>query len=273
MRVAAAVGKPLLPVRHIKSTALATALCVFSSDVNADEVITVERDGYSILHMASLPEQGVAEVDRKVAQAISNVGAWISQAGDWEGLQTDVDVRVLIDPDKYTPTQIRTTIFVPENRVRQALDQGDIASADLGIVHEVTHVLAVSAYRRDRNRFYDDGLAVYLQHRFGPSSNYPTFGDDVHIALAKAVTKVGAFLALADADEVRRSKESLPRQLGYLTVGSFTQFLIETYGVSAYFRIYSGESLETVTGSTRDELERRWRDLVTSFQESSKLGA
>lgn len=241
------------------------ALCLFSARAIADQIVTAEHDGFSVVHLASLPDPAVDEVTRQVASAITRVSAWLGQSDEWHNANADASIRVLIDPDRFTPTQMKTTIFVPENRLRKALETDTLAASDLGIVHEITHVLAASAYRNERNRFYDDGLAVYLQHRLGPKSNYPTFGIDIHVALAAAVATGGDFVALADADQVRRSNESEPRRLGYLTVGSFTQYLIENYGIDAYFRIYNGASIDEVTGKTLLQLEQRWRTLIQSL--------
>jgi hypothetical protein len=233
----------------------------------ADEIVRVEHEQFTIVHMASLPDDGVEEVTRRVDLAVRRVSGWLSQAESFRSPLKVDRIRVLIDPDSYTPTQQRTTIFVPEGRVRKAHADSALMSGDFGIVHEITHVLAESAYRKDRNRFYDDGLAVYLQQKFGPLSNYPSFGPDLHVSTAALASEAGGLLPLGDCDQARRVvDDSEKRRLAYLQLGSFTQFLIENHGINAYFEIYGGAPVTSVTGHSHEELEQEWRSLINSIQ-------
>lgn len=258
---------PVVKCRNIKSTALVAALCFFASGVNADDIVRVSHDGFTVVHMSSLPDPAVELVTDQVERAIKEVSGWLAQADSWQNPMKVERIRVLIDPDSHTPTQQRTTIFVPEGRLRRAFSESALDQADLGIVHEITHVLAESAYRQDRNRFYDDGLAVYLQQKFGPRSNYPSFGPDLHVATAALAAESGALLPLNECDQARRvTDDSVKRRLAYLQLGSFTQFLIENYGVGAYFALYGGTSSETTTGHSLDDLELRWQALINSIQ-------
>ena len=228
------------------------------------EIVRVERDDFTVVHSATLPQVAVDEVSARTERAIRRVSAWLRQSESYVGSPYSRKMRVLIDPEKATPSQMRSTIFVPEGRVRAAHEAGELANGDFGIVHEVTHVLAASAYREDRNRFYDDGLAVYLQQKFGPLNNYPVRGPDIHIAVVELVASYGELLPLADADQARRESGDR-RRLGYLQLGSFTQYLVENYGVDAYMRIYNGADFQGVTGLTMEDAERRWRDLIQSL--------
>lgn len=217
--------------------------------------------------MSSLPATGVDAVVAQVDDAITRVSGWLAQAEEFQSPLKVEQIRVLIDPDKHTPTQQRMTIFVPELRVRNAVAENALASGDFGIVHEITHVLAESAYRKDRNRFYDDGLAVYLQQKFGPLVNYPSFGPDLHVSTAALAKDVGELIPLADCDQARRVNDDPDkRRLAYLQLGSFTQYLVENFDVDNYFAIYSGAPVDEVTGHSIDELERQWRSLIKLIQ-------
>lgn len=268
MKVVTAAGKHVPLTREPFALRLGLLLLAgCASSAPADEIITRQEDGFSVVHRQSLPVQGVDEVARQTSDAIQNVSAWLAQAESHVDATHSAPIRVLIDPDKHTPTQIRSTIFVPEGRVRSRLDDGTIVDGDFGIVHEITHVLARSAYREERNRFYDDGLAVYLQNRFGPPKNYPNFGQDLHVATATLAATYGGLLPLQAADQARRVTDNPDlRRLGYLQLGSFTAYLIENFGIDAYFRIYHGASLDAVTGAPRAELEQRWSVFIKSFQ-------
>ena len=250
-----------------RGTALATALCLFSLCAGADEIVRVEHEGFTVVHMSSLPAAGVDEVVAQVDDAIMQVSGWLAQAEEFQSPLKVEQIRVLIDPDKHTPTQQRTTIFVPEVRVRKAVTENALARGDFGIVHEITHVLAESAYRKDHNRFYDDGLAVYLQQKFGPLVNYPSFGPDLHVSTAALATEAGDLIALAECDQARRVTDNpVKRRLAYLQLGSFTQYVVENFGVDDYLAIYSGAPVDEVTGYSIDELERQWRSLIKSIQ-------
>lgn len=244
----------------------AIVAALFLAGASADEVVTTSFDEFSVVHKSSLPAAGVTGVADQVTDARRQVLAWLSQSSTWSGPPYDKPLRVLIDPDTHTPSQMRSTIYVPEARVLSALERGGLENADLGIVHEVTHVLAASAFRKDRDRFYDDGLAVYLQYQFGPASSYPTFGQALHLATADAAIMHGGLLPLESVDEARRATESSLRLRGYLQAGSFTQYLIENFGIDAYFRIYQGNDIDTVTGMPFSALEARWRTLIQSIE-------
>ena len=248
----------------LKGAVLVAALCFSSAQADEVEIARVEREDFTVIHAASLPQPAVDEVVGRTENAIRRVAAWLEQSASYPGSPYTGKIRVLIDPDQGTPTQMRSTIFVPDARVRAAHNAGKLDSGDFGIVHEVTHVLAASAYRKDRNRFYDDGLAVYLQQKFGPPGNYPTRGQDIHVATAEVAAAYGELIPLADADQARRESGER-RRLGYLALGSFTQFLVENYGIDAYMRAYNGADLGEVTGLTLAQLEQRWRQLIQSL--------
>lgn len=175
-------------------------------------------------------------------------------------------MRVVIDPDRFSPYQSRNEIRIPEARVLNLFNGVSDARIDLGIVHEVTHVLAASYARKNGDRFYDDGLAVYLQHRFGFAPNYPDFGLDLYAAVARSAAEYGNLVPLAEAEAVRGNREnSVGRRLAYLQEGAFTQFLIENHGLDDYIAIYQGANPKEVTGLTFAELESAWINLIRAM--------
>ncbi len=164
------------------------------------------------------------------------------------------------------PYQFRSTVRLPEERVLNILNGDTDKRTDLGVIHEITHVLAASFNRKNHDRFFDDGLAVYLQHRFGWSPNYPDFGQDLYIAVAKAAVKHGGLIPLEITEKTRgESKTQIGRKLAYLQEGAFTQFLIERYGLNAYFRIYHGTPTNDAVHKSMEELEADWTKLIRSM--------
>ena len=245
-----------------------TLMCVFAlftialtepSSANGKIV----HDDFSVEYGENVPEAAAELVADRVEAALKLVRAYLAQAPSYSGSPYDWPMKVVIDPDRFGPYQLRNEIYLPEARVLNLFNGVEDARIDLGIVHEVTHVLAASYAREDRDRFYDDGLAVYLQHRFGFTPNYPDFGQDLYVAVAKSAKVHGDLVPLAEAEAVRANrKDSVGRKLAYLQEGAFTQFLIENYGLDAYISIYHGADLKDVTGSTFAELEAAWAKMI-----------
>ncbi len=183
------------------------------------------------------------------------------------GLEYD-DMIVIDLSDRHgVPNQYANIVNVPANRL--AAEDGD-SDFGISVVHEVTHVVAVSAYREHSDRFFDDGLAVYMQWRFGTATSYPDFGRDLHRETAALAAEVGGFLPLVETEATRRTTRSGDlRRLAYLQEGSFTRFLIEgeadeRQGVEKYLRVYFGESLEAVYGRDLAALEAAWKEFLAA---------
>ncbi len=177
------------------------------------------------------------------------------------GLEYDGTILIDLSDRHSVPNQYRNVVNVPAGRLA-AEDEG--SGYGISLVHEITHVVAASAYRPDR--FYDDGLAVYLQSRFGTASSYPDFGRDLHRETADLAAEAGGFLPLAETERTRRSTDSRQlRRLAYLQEGSFTRFLIERDGVEPYLRAYRGERLAEVYGKDLAALETEWRALLADL--------
>ena len=86
---------------------------------------------------------------------------------------------------------------------------------------------------------------------------------------AAAARARGGLLALEDTESSRRNppdREAL--RLAYLQEASFTQHLIERFGLDAYLRIYYGESPDDVVGSTLVDLDGEWRAFIGALQRS-----
>jgi len=179
---------------------------------------------------------------------------------EYLGLEYDGEIMIDLSDRHWVPNQYRNVINFPAGRVQKA-EEDDYG---ISVVHEVTHVVAASAYRP--NRFYDDGLAVYLQTKFGVASSFPDFGRDLHQETVATAEKSGGFLPLAETEKTRRTtRDSDLRRLAYLQEGSFTRFLIERDGVEKYLRVYFGESLEDVYGQDLEALEDEWRALLAEL--------
>ncbi|MBY6204531.1 hypothetical protein [Halomonas denitrificans] len=263
-------------VRTVAAALFATVMLVAFGPLSAEqeqeaepevEIRTHSRPGLEVVYASPVTEAMARRVADRVELARERTLAFLRQSGEYPDDRADVPIRVLLDPDATAPSQMRSTIFIPQDRVLAFFDEDIEGTVSLAITHEVVHVLAVSAYRRTRGRFFDDGLAVFLQSELDELPAYPNFHRGLHLQTAKAAAERGGLLPLEDTDSTRRNpptREDL--RLAYLQEGSFTQYLIERFGLDAYLRIYYGESPEDVVGSSLLELDGEWRALIGALQ-------
>lgn len=124
------------------------------------------------------------------------------------------------------------------------------------LVHELTHVIAKPMKKNllsiPINPLLAEGLAMYIQgHR----------GMYTLDQWAKAIAK---FRKTKDKDTTLDMLNGLdafyqvPSSHAYLLAGSWTQFLIERYGLSAYKQYYAGQSTQKTFGQSSVELQTQW---------------
>jgi len=243
-----------------------TPLLALQEPASDSTYTTYTRGEFTVEYRAGhVPIEGVRLVADRVEAALEIVRAYLAQSDAYQGPPYDTPLGVVIDPERFAPYQFGSNIAVPEARVLNLVGNVPDARIDIGVFHEIAHVLAASYRRPEGDRFYDDGIAVYLQHRFGPTPNYPDFGEDLYIATARLAARHGGLIPLAITEETRGSAETpVARQLAYLQEGAFTQFLIERYGLDTYFRIYHGASLEDATGKSLARLEAEWTTMINA---------
>ncbi|TMO83544.1 hypothetical protein [Pseudoalteromonas spongiae] len=235
----------------------------FAKTFNAKD-FTVEYDD-------DVPITVVEQLAIRVSENKKVVNAYLNQSKEYKGTPIKESLVVYISKKRRTPYQDWNTIHIPEKRVLSAFSEKASENSGMAVIHEITHVLAVSHFRKKKkngyeDRFFDDGLAVFLQHRFGESPEYPNFGRDLYRAVAETSIKYGGLIALADSESVRHSaKTGVGRRLAYLQEGAFTQFLIENYGLDQYLKIYAGDNIHSVTGKTFNQLEQDWVALIANF--------
>lgn len=238
-----------------------------SASLSVAQELTLARGEITVRYQEVVPLEAVEMVAARAEAGFAIVRAFLAQAPTYAGEPYTEAIEIIIDPDQFAPYQSRATIRLPQTRVLNIHNGNTEERTDIGMIHEVTHVLAASFNRSNRDRFYDDGLAVYLQHRFGVEPNYPNFGEDLYVATVKVAADHGGFIPLAETEATRHASETrTSRRLAYLQEGAFTQFLIENYGLNAYFRIYHGEDLEAVTNKSLNELESDWLTVLTAIK-------
>lgn len=122
------------------------------------------------------------------------------------------------------------------------------------ITHEMTHVFAPNG-----NRFLAEGLATYSQEHLSDAEAYPNFGRDLHNA-ARELAEKADFAALdAMATPSRLKTDDLDGDEAYQVAGSFVRFLVESYGLDRFRKLYALTPLESYS---RDAGEReRWNNI------------
>lgn len=232
---------------------------------------TFKADDFIIEYDADVPITVVEQLASRVSENKKVVKAYLSQSEEYNGTPIQEDLVVFISKKRRTPYQDWNTIHIPEKRVLSAFSSAESENSGMAVIHELTHVYAVSDFRKKKkngyeDRFFDDGLAVFLQHRFGESPEYPDFRQDLYRAVAETSVSYGGLIPLTETENVRHSaKTGTGRRLAYLQEGAFTQFLIENYGLDQYLKIYAGENIQAVTGKSFSELENDWTALISSF--------
>lgn len=251
-------------VRLIAILVLVVTAIPTRADVRIESLI---RDGVEVVYAAPVTRRMASEVADRVLLSKRRVLAFLRQSAVYPDDRADVPIRVLVDPDATTPSQMRSSIFLPQERVLAFFDDRSTVDVSLAITHEVTHVLAVSANRANRDRFLDDGLAVFLQAELDELPAYPNYHRGLHIATANGSIERGGLIAFGQTEVTRRNPDrALDLKMAYLQQGSFTQFLLETYGLDAYLKHYYGQSAEATFGQPLAALDEKWRALIEALR-------
>lgn len=131
----------------------------------------------------------------------------------------------------------------------------------MALAHELTHLIAGRS--SDVGGLLDEGLAVYLQERFGGQEDrsFPTWGRDLHEETLRAMHKCNFDLTLAETTAVRQTDAHSPRRtLAYLQEGSFVRFLTERQRIDTVMQVYTGaKNWIEAFGVTFSALETEWR--------------
>ena len=129
------------------------------------------------------------------------------------------------------------------------------------IVHQLT--LAIARSQGKPNRYLDEGLAVFMQEKFGRDKSYPALGEDIHQATARLIRTVGEPIPIQKLEETRiTGRASSLIRLAHVQEGSFVRYLVETYGLQGFMAMYEGKSYEEVYKKDLDSLEAEWKEFV-----------
>ena len=136
------------------------------------------------------------------------------------------------------------------------------------LTHEIGHVIAGNyiALPHVATLFLAEGLATWLMT---PDLVAQGFIEPRQIAAwAWKVGIIPPFFDLRDAEFEGRTRA----RAEYDPAASFTQYVIETYGMEAYKRIYDGELPEDAMGKTYAQLEQEWHAWLAPWADKTVNG-
>ncbi len=206
---------------------------------------------YAEIHCITTDLHAAERISPQVDEGVENICSHLN-------LSPPERIIVQLSDRRSIPVTLRKqqTIIIPLSRLPDCS----------AIVHELTHlIVGVGA---EPGGLLDEGLAVYLQAKFGGANDrsFPTEGKDVHEAASNAVNRHGSVLPLDGTIGVRRrGKRGPERTLAYLQEGSFTGFLIESFGVDRVMSAYKKTSWQNVFNQSIGSLEAAWHRHLRAF--------
>ncbi|OEH94186.1 hypothetical protein [Bacillus solimangrovi] len=144
------------------------------------------------------------------------------------------------------------------------------------ILHELTHAMLGSS--KGTSFFTIEGLAVYFQNQY-EEFEFPSMDTSIHQVAGYFVNnnKYIPLNILMDEQLVDnfggKYSDELLRWMGYIEAGSFTEYLIEEYGLEMYMKIYDqpelNSKIEEVYKKPLSQLEKEW---LNYLQKNSTKG-
>jgi len=207
---------------------------------------------------------------------------------------TSVNLQVFVSDDYRISRSLLPAAL--GQRGRMEFPAWKIVAGEAAITHELVHV-----YFPNGNRFIAEGLAIYLQARIGGNPAFPNFGKPLHDLTRDLLRNMAPEFAdgsvrslegvrLANLDRIA-TPSHLRLRVGlklyqddptgqahiYPLVGSFVQFLIDTYGTDAFRELFARTPLTPfernagspdrwtqVYGRSIEDIEMQWRSLIAS---------
>jgi hypothetical protein len=128
------------------------------------------------------------------------------------------------------------------------------------VIHEVTHIIA----KHENNSFFQEGLAVYFQNRFGEYHSFPNFSVPLDDLVRKYEDQLIDITKLMNDNVIFQQLETERRRMAYIEAGSFFNFLVVRYGEEKLADLHNSESLsyKDVYGKNIEELEAEWKNHV-----------
>jgi hypothetical protein len=250
------------PNKYIWIIALATPLFLFElgrlgivhSGEEVEEYLKDQKviDGYIVFHYtftAFTPEEQTLLFERTAKE--------IEEIRTAYGLKQKNKIEIYIYP---SVQELNNYIGTRSASITKPwLGEVHIAKENLGsLKHELTHILL-----RERGSFPFDiswstglteGAAVAMEDSYdGIHSADELAAWILHLDLSKGVSSIMQFTGFA-ADAAGKS---------YVLAGSFSSYLMKTYGADKYLSVYSSRDFQSVYGKSIETLDAEWRNSLS----------
>lgn len=213
------------------------------------------------------PAELLLEVDRSVESIASYIGNedWIEYFEIYN--ETEEDLIIDIKFNYGISRAIGGVHMDPTIRPLIRLSREAFEAGRAPVAHEVTHLVSpkFSAYS------LSEGLACYAHNRF--ASN-PKYTEGIHKAIKEYMTEEYSYvldnIGINDKDvfDVYFSYKE-ERWIFYVYSHSFTQYIIDTYGLDSYMALYASEctkdDYEQLFGTNREILIQEWVSFVKAY--------
>lgn len=135
------------------------------------------------------------------------------------------------------------------------LQDGSVALDEMQalITHEVAHVITGNHIALPNSLFFAEGFATYLMDDDVQQAGYIT-----SIQAAAWAYQAGVLPPLAFLRDDATYEGRVRRRLEYDAAGSFSRFVVETYGLDAYRELYRTRVPEEALGVGWQQLEEQW---------------
>jgi len=137
------------------------------------------------------------------------------------------------------------------------------------VAHLVTRAL-MRQVAQTASPLLQEGVAVYMQERFGEGRFYPAYGRPLDLYCA-GFLRLDMLLPLDRLEEPyafgtteRPTVRKTSRWQAFIQAGSFVKYLIERYGPAPFKAAYAGVSYEQAYGKSLADLEAEWREMVVA---------
>ncbi|NQV55156.1 MAG: hypothetical protein HQ503_04795 [Rhodospirillales bacterium] len=189
--------------------------------------------------------------DNLIKTVLQRTNRAIDKINKYWGAEFDGTIRVNIED-----REIRSSADYANRFIN--LSKAAIESARPVIEHEVAHI--VVGRDAGNRRFLNEGMAMYLEEKFRPST--PMRGNQLDRNAKRAMNRTG-FISLQDTNEFfldRAENLRAQRFTVYREAGSFVKYLIEVHGLDKFKEVFRGFSFDSVYDSGIDELQSKWLD-------------
>lgn len=140
------------------------------------------------------------------------------------------------------------------------------------LVHELTHTLLGYGENFDGSNGFlvQEGFAIYMEEKYGKQLTFPHkymryfLDTNKNIPLYKLIDKESSLHLFRPL--LANKKDYTLQTLSYAHAGSFIAYLIDTYGMDKFEKLYNkkdlNEKLEEIYGKTAKDLEKEWIQFI-----------